>query len=81
MIENVYAVRDIKNHFHPPVISDNNDTAKRDFLYSVTSNENIISKFPSDFELFKIANYDNVTGIIESISPIEFICSAMEAFN
>lgn len=65
MIQKMYAVRDkVADLFFPPFLSQNDETAKRDFRVSGLSGD--IPNF-SDYELHAVATYDNHTGLVESV--------------
>lgn len=69
MIRNLYTIRDeASGLFMRPTTSETNDVAIRDFDYAVKSNE-LMSYKPTDFSLWLIGHYDDVTGVIESIDP------------
>lgn len=69
MIRGMYTVRDEASQLYmTPTTSATNEVAIRDFDYALKSNELMRFK-PTDFSLWKIADYDDVTGIVEPIPP------------
>lgn len=69
MIHPIYCVRDIKSVWLTPTVDVNDATAKRNFIYALSNSENIISASPADFALYKVASFDNETGIVIGIDP------------
>lgn len=69
MIKGLYTVRDEASGLYmTPTTSMTNEVAIRDFDYALKSNELMRFK-PTDFSLWKIGDYDDVTGIVEAIPP------------
>lgn len=72
----VYCIRDIKVGFDPQFfVQDNEVAAVRGFKF-VLSNENAMQgKFPEDYELYQVADFDTISGVMESVNPPKFIVS------
>lgn len=72
----LYAIKDVKVGFMSPVMRDNDELIKRDFINVFRDEKpNQFNMNPEDFELYKIAEYDLKTG---AITPcLEFICNAL----
>lgn len=69
MIRGMYTIRDEASQLYmTPTTSLTNEAAIRDFDFALKSNELMRFK-PTDFSLWHIADYDDVTGIVESIPP------------
>ncbi len=63
MIKNVYAVRDVKvGAYRSPHISEADGKAARDFGAAVRDPASHFFNYPEDFELWKIAEYQDETG-------------------
>lgn len=72
----LYAIRDVKVGFMS-VMTDNNDsTAIRNFEHACSNVQSVFYTHPSDYSLYKIGVYDSDSGVIESLSPVQFICDA-----
>lgn len=69
MIFGMYAMFDKKVGFMTPTIDNNDAIAIRAFHYAIKK-DNFIGTHYSDFELYKIAEYDNDTGIIKPIDKV-----------
>lgn len=79
MITKLFTIRDNKaNTFSTLMPSANAETFKDDILLLWTKGiNNMITQFPSRFALYELAEYDDITGVVISHSPI-FICSALD---
>lgn len=63
MLESHYALKDIKSSaFLTPFKSANSITAMRELSISVNDDKSMLGKFPEDFQLFHVADYDTNTG-------------------
>ncbi|AXB22585.1 nonstructural protein [Alces alces faeces associated microvirus MP18 4940] len=78
MVFGVYVVRDLKSTFMTPTVDQNDSTAARNFAHAVMKSDSVISSHKSDFELYKIATFDNETG---SIVPLEVKELVVEGVN
>lgn len=69
MIRGLYTIRDEASGLYmTPTTNLTNDAAIRDFDFALKSNE--LMKFkPQDFSLWKIGEYDDVTGVIDADNP------------
>lgn len=66
MIYGVYAIQDILVGFHAPIISVNDEAMKRDYKGWAKTQKN-----SEDLRLFKIGEFNDATGKIGEINPIE----------
>lgn len=74
MIYGIYAIKDEKVGFLQ-VMQDSNDmTALRNFEFAVTARNDIYSQFSSDFKLYKLGSFDNLTGELV-VSDMELLAS------
>lgn len=74
---NYYAIRDIKSQtFNRPFVGLTLDQVKRSLYYSM-SQESEFSRFPEDFELYLVGDFDDHTGVITGQTPT-MICNCME---
>lgn len=65
----MYSVRDSKsNAFNPPFYAINEETGLRSFAQLVLDPAQTVSKFPEDFDLYHVGDYDDESG---KISPQE----------
>lgn len=71
MIFNVYSIFDkVAREYLSPTLDVNHDTARRNFLSALLSAQTIMNKFPSDYELYYIGDFDSETSDISSITPV-----------
>lgn len=77
MKKNLYTIKDVKVAAHmPPFFRSTDIEAQRFFHELVINPESSISKYPSDFELWYVGEYDDSTG--ELFSSTHFIISAVD---
>lgn len=69
----VYAIRDKASAFMSPVVDQSDAAAIRNFANAVNSDTGIIGFQPSDFDLYKIGEYDDQNAQLSPVSPVEFI--------
>lgn len=69
----VYTINDSKAEFYQsPFFARTNDEAKRLFAQAVndvSSKNNQLAQSPSDFTLFGVGSFDEVTGLVTAITP------------
>lgn len=71
MINSFFSVYDSKAAvFCTPFFSENNHTALRAFRYAANDQTTEIGKYPSDYTLYKIGTFDNLTGEILPVEPV-----------
>lgn len=72
MIRPMFAVFDEKSKaFGNPFTSTNNDTAKRSFNAAASDPKTEMFMFSSDYTLYCIGEYDDNTGVITPLTPLE----------
>lgn len=69
MLYGVYSMHDSKTGFMSPVIDVNDDSAIRNFAHTVANSDGILRSFAQDFQLYRIANFDSNTGIVDPVIP------------
>lgn len=77
MTLNLYAVRDVKSTYMSPVVGNNDAQAMRSFRAGMRA----VPEFevaPADFELYRIGEYNNESGLITPTVPPVWICSGAE---
>ena len=71
MTISVYCVRDQLIGYGIPILRDNDAVASRSFAYDINEVPNSPYKAnPEHYQLFKIGEFDTVSGIINSIDPV-----------
>ena len=68
---NVYSIHDTKaERFTPPFLAPTDEEAKRCVFMAVRGNSGMLSQFPEDFTLFRVATWDECSGVIEPIESV-----------
>lgn len=66
---NIYSIRDIKaDYFMQPFMARNDGEATRSFAGAVNDSSNpnnMIARYPGDYELFSLGLFDEVTGHLD----------------
>lgn len=79
---NVYAFLDVKtNFFLPPMFFHNTPDAMRGVIRMSKNEHHPISEFPEDYQLFRLADYDDTTGHIKSLEKPERIATVQECLG
>lgn len=67
----VYSVRDnVTGNFGTPMFSVSDEVFLRDFSYNLNCSETVMNKFPKDFDIYKIAVWDEETAGFTPFDPI-----------
>lgn len=75
----IVAVRDVKAEaFFQPILADNLAIAMRNFADAAANPDMTIIKHPEDYALYRLGDYDMLTGIISALDQPVHICSAEE---
>lgn len=69
----MFAIRDVKTTFFPPQVNQNEEDAIRGFAMMVNNPSGVIGFAPKDFDLFKVAVFDTEKGVVEPVTPIEYV--------
>jgi len=78
----VVAVRDIKAYaYQSPHFAVSAGVASRGFADAAQDKQTVIGAHPEDFQLFKIGDFDERTGVITPCVVPELLCSAMDFIN
>lgn len=78
----VYSYRDNKseNGFGVPILEENEATAIRRFGFEVNRAGSMMLFSPSDFDLYKVGDFDTKKGELTGCVP-EFVVSGISVFN
>lgn len=75
----IVAVKDIKiGLFDPPIMVRHNGEAIREWDILLTKKDTKFGQNPSDFELYQIAEFDEETGNITTLSPHTHLASGVQ---
>jgi len=77
MTKLVYSVYDHKACcFSNPFVAPNNNVALRSFHQASTDENSEISKYPNDYSLFNLGSFNDETGALTPLNPIENLVTA-----
>ena len=75
---NLYSIKDLKaTYFLDPLMSKNDETAKRSFLKYFSQIENIM-QYPEDFVIYQIGEFDVDSGKCTGFNEPVYVISALE---
>lgn len=77
----VFAVRDVKTCFYPPQVNQNEEDAIRGFAMMINNPSGVIGFAPKDFDLYKIGTFDTEKGVIDPLTPIEYVVAGSALVN
>lgn len=80
MTKFLYSIRDSKVSFGVPFLEQSDAAARRGFSFAFHNQNSVVGFSPSDFSLYRIGTFDDVSAKLESITPV-FICSASDFLN
>lgn len=67
----VYSVRDnVSGKFGTPMFGVSDELFIRDFSYNLNRSDTVMNKFPKDFDIYKIAVWDEDTAIFTTCDPL-----------
>lgn len=77
----IYVIYDAKTKFYfEPIVLRNDEQATRVMMQTVANNE-AIRNFASDYVLFKLGTFDNLTGVIDYSGTPEMVITAVNALS
>ena len=76
-----FAIRDIKQGFGYPRLNLNEAMMKRQFGYEINQEGSLMEYAPSDYELYKIGEYDTDNGRMYPDDVATFICNGTEVYG
>ena len=83
MIVQLFAIKDVKSRFMEPYSGLNKATVQRDIM-NIFKNDNSknspIVMNPEDYQIFKVGEFDNESGLIVSTEQ-EFVCNVVDLAN
>lgn len=72
----VYVIRDVKVGFDPQfIVQANENAALRGFQFIISNEQSMQGKFPADYELYKVMEFDTDSGTVIPENPPKFIVS------
>lgn len=79
MTRKMYSIRDIKgDYFNAVHISSTHGEAERNFRTLVNEPNSTVSKYPEDFDLYCVGEFNDTDGTITPKYPAERICNGSQ---
>jgi len=79
MTQKVFAIRDQKAEvFNRPFFNKTHGEAERNFRELVNDKENLVGKYPEDYDLYYLGDYDDSTGLIKTLDTPQHIIKAIQ---
>lgn len=82
MIVHIFSVYDHKAKvFGRPFYDSRVELAVRNVTAAVRDPEQMLGKFPEDFDLFRLGEFDDVTGVAVWLPQAELVCKITQLMN
>lgn len=79
MVLKVFSIRDAKAEvFNTPFFQKTHGEAERNFRTIVNDEKSTVNKFPEDFDLYYLGDYDDNTGKMETIDSPQHVIKAVQ---
>ena len=78
MTYGVYSVRDHYGTFGTIFCHANENTAKRYVARLIGNTDSDIAFSPADYDLYHVGDFDCESGMVDVVTPIEFICNGLD---
>lgn len=73
----VFSIRDTKAEvFNPPFFKSTHGEAERDFRSLCNDPKSMPNKYPDDFELYYVGDFDDQTGLMSPTSVVQSVIHA-----
>lgn len=82
MILKAFSIRDAKAEaFKPPFFKTTHGEAERDFTELVRDEKTTPGKYPEDFDLYFVGEYDDTTGLMASLQEPQRVIKGIQLTN
>jgi hypothetical protein len=79
MVLKVYSIRDSKGEvFNQPFFQKTHGEAERSFSRLVKDESSTLAAYPEDFDLYYLGEYDDQTGLIDSLDTPQHMIKAVQ---
>lgn len=79
MLLKIYSIRDAKaENFNPPFYAQTHGIAERNFRQLVNDEKSQVNKYPTDFDLYYIGEFDDNSGKIQSLDTPQHQIKAVQ---
>ena len=73
-----FAIRDSKaEYFNTPFFQKSHGEAERSFKQLTNDNQSTVSKYPEDFDLYYLGEYDDNTGTLAALESPQHVTKAI----
>jgi len=77
MQQRMYSIKDSKSGiYNLPFIKHSHGEAERDFMSMANDDKSVVNKYPTDFDLYYLGDYDSDSGKIEALETPQHIIKA-----
>ena len=78
----MFSIHDSKGEiFNPPFFKSTHGEAERDFQTASQDDQSMISKYPEDFDLYYLGEYDDQTGKFKALPTPQHIIKAVNVLQ
>lgn len=78
----IFSIRDHKEGFSPQLFANPNEqSAARGFAFMVSNNKSVMGFSPFDYDLYKVGEFDEESGVFEPENPVKFICNGGSVYE
>jgi hypothetical protein len=78
VLQKVYAIRDSKAEcYNQPFFQKTHGEAERNFQMLVRDDKSTVSKYPDDYDLYYLGDYDDNKGLIKPLDTPQHIVKAV----
>lgn len=78
----IYSLRDSKSEiFNAPFYKQTHGEAERDFRSLVNDDKSMVHKYPEDFDLYYLGDYDDNTGKVKPLDTPQHMVKAVQLLN
>ena len=78
---NVYSIRDVRSGFLTPTVDQNDYIAARNFANAIMESHGVLFTHASDFQLFRIGEFDSDKGVLIPAQLHELISDGAEVLR
>lgn len=77
-----YSIKDSKaGIYHPPQYHETHGVAEREFHRLTNDEKSSVNKYPEDFDLYCVGEYNTQTGVFKSVDTPQHIIKAADIKN
>jgi len=79
MKQRIYSIRDQKGDmYNTPFFNKTHGEAERNFQELVKDEKSFVAKYPEDYDLYYLGEYDTITGIIQPLDTPQHMVKAIQ---